>query len=102
MSLFLYSLIENKFVYRNEILTFNLKSINPIQNILVCFDNTFVFLSFVFPLKVVTSENYRGSSGDPQGTKTKNENLVKKLFFRSNSSCITYLFLFFIGITNIQ
>ena len=47
------------------------------------------------PLKVVTSGTYRGPSGDPQGTNIKNDNLVKKLFFRSNSSCITYLFLFF-------
>ena len=27
---------------------------------------------------------------------------MKKLFFRSNSPCITYLFLFFIGRTNVQ
>ena len=54
------------------------------------------------PLKVVTSETYRGPSRDPQGTNTKTDNLMKKLFFRSNSSCITYLFLFFTGRTNIQ
>ena len=49
------------------------------------------------PLKVLTSGNYKGSSGDSQGTNTKIDDFTKKLFFRSNSLCITYLFLFFKG-----
>ena len=43
------------------------------------------------PLKVVTSRTYRGLSGGPQGTNTKTDNLMKKLFFRSNTSSITYV-----------
>ena len=39
---------------------------------------------------------------DLQGTNTKTDVLMKKLFFRSNSPCITCLFLFFTGRTNIQ
>ena len=54
------------------------------------------------PLKVLTSGTYRGPSGDSRGTNSKTDNLMKKLFFRSNSPCITYLFLFFTGRTNIQ
>ena len=42
------------------------------------------------------------SSGDSQGTNTKFDDFMKKLFFRSNSSCITYLFLFFTGKKKIQ
>ena len=41
------------------------------------------------PLKVLTSGTYREPSGDPQGTNTKTNNLMKKLLFRSNSPCIT-------------
>ena len=41
------------------------------------------------PQKVLTSGTYRGPSGNPQGTKIKTDNLMKKLFFRSNSSCNT-------------
>ena len=47
------------------------------------------------PLKILTSGTYRGPSGDPRGTNTKTDDLMKKLFFRRNSPCITYLFLFF-------
>ena len=47
------------------------------------------------PLKVLTSGTYRGPSGESHGTNTKIDDFVKKLFFRSNSSCITYLFLLF-------
>ena len=54
------------------------------------------------PLKVLTSGNYREPSGDPQGTNTKTDDLMKKFFFRSNISCITYLFLFFTARRNIQ
>ena len=54
------------------------------------------------PLKVLASGTYRGLSGDSQGANSKSDNLIKKLFFRSNSPCITYLFLFFTGRTNIQ
>ena len=44
----------------------------------------------------------KGPSGDSQGTNTKIDDFMKKLFFRSNSPGITYLFLFFTGRTNIQ
>ena len=33
---------------------------------------------------------------------TKIDDIMKKLFLRSNNPCITYLFLFFTGRTNIQ
>ena len=36
-------------------------------------------------LKILTSGTYRGSSGDSQGTNTKIDDFMKKLFFRSNS-----------------
>ena len=42
-------------------------------------------------LNVLTSGTYRGPSGDSQGTNTKIDDFMKKLFFRSNSPCITYL-----------
>ena len=42
-------------------------------------------------LKVLKSETCRGLSGDSQGTNTKIDDFTKKLFFRSNSPCITYL-----------
>ena len=54
------------------------------------------------PLKVLVSGTYKWPSGDSQGTNTKIDDFIKKLFFRSNSPCITYLFLFFTGRTNIQ
>ena len=47
------------------------------------------------PLNVLTSRNYRGLSGDSQGANTKTDDLMEKLLFRSNSSCIAYLFLCF-------
>ena len=47
------------------------------------------------PLKFLTSRTYKGPSEDSQGTNTKIDDLMKKLFSRSNSHCITYLFLFF-------
>ena len=53
-------------------------------------------------LKVLTSGTYRGLSGEFQVTNIKIEGFMKKLFFRSNSPCITILFLFFTGTTNIQ
>ena len=37
------------------------------------------------PLKVLTSETYRESSGDSQGTNTKIDGFMKKMFFRKNS-----------------
>ena len=46
-------------------------------------------------LKVVTSWTYRGPSGEHQETNTKTNDLMKKLFFRSNRPCITYFWLFF-------
>ena len=42
-------------------------------------------------LKVLKSETCRELSGDSQGTNTKIDDFMKKLFFRSNSPCITYL-----------
>ena len=54
------------------------------------------------PLKVLTSGTYRGLSKDSQGTNTKTGDLMKILLCRSNSPCITCLFLFFTGKTNIQ
>ena len=49
------------------------------------------------PLKLLTSTAYRAPSGDSQGTNTKIDYLMKKLFFRFSRPCITYLFLFFTG-----
>ena len=54
------------------------------------------------PLKVLISGTYRKTSEDSQGTNTKIDDFMKKLFFRNNSPCITYLFLLFTGRTNIQ
>ena len=48
------------------------------------------------PLKVLMSGTYKGPSGDSQRTNTKIDDFMKKLFSRSNSPCITYLFLFFL------
>ena len=42
-------------------------------------------------LEVLKSESYKGLSGDSQGTNAKIDNFMKKLFFGSNSPCITYL-----------
>ena len=53
-------------------------------------------------LKVLTSGFYKGPSGDSQGTNTKIDDFMKKLFLRSNSPYITHLFLFFTGRKNIQ
>lgn len=38
--------------------------------------------------------NYRGASGKSLRTKTKNDYLMKKLFFTCNIHCIPHLFLF--------
>ena len=46
------------------------------------------------PLKVLMSGTYKGPSGDSQRTSTKIDDFMKKLFSRSNSPCIPYLFLF--------
>ena len=53
-------------------------------------------------LKVLTSGIYKGPSGDSQGTNTKIDDFMRKLFFRSNSPYLTCLFLFFTRRTNIQ
>ena len=53
-------------------------------------------------LKVLTSGFYKGPSGDSQGTNTKIDDFMRKLFFRSNSPYLTCLFLFFKRRTNIQ
>ena len=52
-------------------------------------------------LKVLTSQTYRRPSGDSQVTNTKNYDLLIKFSFRSNSPCITYLFLLFTETTNV-
>ena len=54
------------------------------------------------PLKVLTSGTSRRLSGDSQGTNTKIDELMKKLFFRCNSPCSKHLFLIFTEKTNIQ
>ena len=54
------------------------------------------------PLKVLTSRTSRGFSGDSQGTKTKIDDLMKKLVFRFNRPSFTHLLLLFTGKTNIQ
>ena len=46
------------------------------------------------PLKVLTSETYKGPSGESQKTYTKIDDFIKKIFFRSNSPCIISVFLF--------
>ena len=51
---------------------------------------------------ILTSGTYKRPSEDTQGSNTKTNNFIKKLFFRRNSPCITYLFLLFAGRTNIQ
>ena len=53
-------------------------------------------------LNVLTSGFYKGPSGDSQGTNTKIDDFMRKLFFRSNSPYLTCLFLFFKRRTNIQ
>ena len=45
---------------------------------------------------------FREPSGDSQGTNTGTDDLMKKLFSRSNSPRITYLFLFFTVRTNFK
>ena len=54
------------------------------------------------PLKVLTPGTYRGPSRDSLRTNTNIDDFMKKLFFRSNSPCNTYLFLLFTRRTNIQ
>ena len=54
------------------------------------------------PLKILTSRTYKGPSGDSQGTKTKIDDLMKKLIFRSNSPYITCLFPFLTRRRSIQ
>ena len=46
-------------------------------------------------LKVLTSETYRGPSGDSQETNTKIYDLLIKLHFRSNSPCIKFIPVFY-------
>lgn len=53
-------------------------------------------------LKVLTFGNYKGPSRESQGTNTKFYHLMKKLYFRSNDPCITYLYMFFMGKVNIK
>ena len=45
---------------------------------------------------------YKGPTGDSHGTNKNIDDVMKKLFFRSNRPCITYLSLFFTGRANIQ
>ena len=53
------------------------------------------------PIDVLTSGTYRGPPGESRETNIKIDDLTKKLLFRSNSPCVTYLFLFFTGRTNV-
>ena len=53
-------------------------------------------------LKALTFGTYKGPSRDLHGTNTKIDDSIKKLFFWSDSPCITYLLLLFTGRTNIQ
>ena len=53
-------------------------------------------------IKFLISGTYKGPSGNSQGSNTKTDSLMKKLFFRSNSPCITCLFVLFTGRANIQ
>ena len=53
-------------------------------------------------LKFLKSRNSRGPSKDSQGTKTKIDDLMKEVFFRSNSCCFIDLFLLFTGKRNIE
>ena len=55
----------------------------------------------VSPLKFLTSWTYKRPSGDYQGTDTKIDELMTKLFFRNNSNYITDLLLFFTRRINI-
>ena len=48
-------------------------------------------------LKVLTLGTYRRPLGNSQGTNTKTDELMKKLFFKSNSPCIKYVILFSTG-----
>ena len=54
------------------------------------------------PLKVLISETYRGPSGNSQVTRTKTDDLMKKLSFIDNSPCIACLFLFYTRRANNQ
>ena len=47
------------------------------------------------PLKVLTSGTYRGPFRGISEDSSKFDDFIEKLLFRSNSPCITYLFLFF-------
>ena len=51
---------------------------------------------------VLTSGTYKSPSEDSERTNTKIDDFMKKLFFRNNSPCITYLLLCFTGRTTIQ
>ena len=53
-------------------------------------------------LMVLRSGTYKSPSEDSEGTNTKIDDFMKKLFFRNNSPCITYLLLYFTGRTTIQ
>ena len=54
------------------------------------------------PVKILTSGTSSGPSGDSSGTNEKIDYLMKRVFFRCNSSCFTHLLLFFTGKTNMQ
>ena len=54
------------------------------------------------PAHDVLRKSPEGPTGNSQGINTKIDDFMKKLFFRSNSLCMTYLFLLFTGRTNIQ
>ena len=53
-------------------------------------------------IKVLTSRTFRKPPGDSQGTDAKTDDLMMKLYLRSNSPCIKCLFLLFTGRADIQ
>ena len=47
-------------------------------------------------LKVLTSGTYRGPSGDSQGTNTKTDDFMKKLFFRKIRVLVLHIYFCFL------
>ena len=88
----------------NFLISFGICSTPKLSKYITLLPFTKKAIQFVFtcPLKAVTSLTYRRPSGHHQGTNTKTDDLMKILFFRSNSPCITCFLLFFTERTNIQ
>ena len=51
------------------------------------------------PLKVLTSETYKEPSGNSQGTNTKTDDFMKKMFFRSNYISDVIISLYYISVS---